>query len=323
VPELTVEVHLEPGERRRSMIADVRQGLCSSPKALPPVWFYDERGSLLFDEITRLPEYYLTRAERAILANHAKDIALAADADTLVELGSGTSEKTRLLLDAMTSTGRLRRFVPLDVSEEILLAAAQDIQERYGIDVHAVVGDFHRHLGELPGGGRRLVAFLGSTIGNFTPVERHRFLVELRATLSHDDHLLLGTDLVKDPARLVAAYDDSQGVTAAFNRNVLAVLNHDLDASFDLERFDHVARWDPDHRWMAMSLRSRQFQAVDVKAIDLCVRFEEGEEMRTEISSKFTLDQVASELDECGFALAETWLDPDGDFLLSLATPAG
>lgn len=322
MPELAVEVHLEPGARRRQLIDDVRKGLSAAPKALPPVWFYDERGSLLFDQITRLPEYYLTRAERAILTSHAKDIAITAGAETLVELGSGTSEKTRLLLDAMAATGRLRRFVPLDVSEEVLLSAAADIQDVYGIDVHAVVGDFHQHLGELPAGGRRLVAFLGSTIGNFTPAERRRFLTELRTALGPGDSFLLGTDLVKEPARLVAAYDDSQGVTAQFNKNVLRVLNAELGASFDDTTFEHVARWEPDSSWMAMSLRSTVDQAIDVTAIDLRVRFDAGEEMRTEISSKFTVGQVADELADADFEIAGTWLDAEDDFLLTLASPA-
>jgi L-histidine N-alpha-methyltransferase len=322
MPELTIDVHLQVDERRRQMVDDVRRGLSAVPKSLPPVWFYDERGSLLFDEITRLPEYYLTRSERSILTGHAKDIAVSAAADTLVELGSGTSEKTRLLLDAMVATGRLRRFIPLDVSEEILLAAAEDIGRTYSIDVHAVVGDFHRHLGELPKDGTRLVAFLGSTIGNFTPDERSTFFADLRANLDGGDHLLLGTDLVKAPERLLAAYDDSRGVTAAFNKNVLDVLNAELGATFDVDQFDHVARWNATERWMEMWLRSRVAQAVDVRAIDLRVHFEAGEEMRTEISAKFTPDQVEAELRAAGFEVTETWTDAAGDFLLTLAAPA-
>src|SRR6478672_7370429 len=216
-----VDVHVEPDAMVRSLEADVRAGLAATPKTLPPKWFYDERGSELFDEITRLPEYYPTRAERSILTDRAGEIAARTGADTLVELGSGTSEKTRLLLDALASAGTLRRFVPFDVSEETLRSAAAAIAREYdGIDVHAVVGDFEHHLHQIPMGGRRVVAFLGSTIGNFAPEARAKFLAEVASGLASGDSLLLGTDLVKDVKRLVAAYDDAAGVTAEFNRNV-------------------------------------------------------------------------------------------------------
>jgi L-histidine N-alpha-methyltransferase len=304
------------------MVADVLAGLSATPKVLSPVWFYDEAGSRLFDEITRLPEYYLTRAERSILEASAGDVIRRSGADTLVELGSGTSEKTRLLLDAMATAGSLRRFVALDVSEEVLREAADGIAAAYGIEVRAVVGDFSRHLGELPGGGRRLVAFLGSTIGNLDPAERERFLADLRATLGDGDGLLLGTDLVKDRGRLLAAYDDAAGVTAAFNRNVLRVLNAELDGDFDPDGFDHVARWDEDARWIEMRLRARRAQVVTLAAVERTVRFAAGEEVRTEISAKFTPEQVARELRAAGFAPEQGWSDPAGDFLLTLAHPA-
>jgi L-histidine N-alpha-methyltransferase len=318
---LTVDVHVAPDARRTALEADVRAGLVADTKTLPPIWFYDERGSQLFDEITRLPEYYLTRAERSILDAHAEDIVAASRASTLVELGSGTSEKTRLLLDTMAASGRLRRFVPFDVSEETLRRAAADITAAYGCEVCAVVGDFHRHLAEIPQDGRRLVAFLGSTIGNLTPPERRRFLTDLDATMMFDDRLLLGTDLLKDRRRLLAAYDDAAGVTADFNRNVLRVLNVELGAHFDPDAFDHVARWDEEHRWIEMRLRSRGRQIIAIDELDLHVAFEDGEELRTEISAKFTPAQVEKELWDGGFVVESTWTDPAGDFLLTLARP--
>jgi L-histidine N-alpha-methyltransferase len=318
---LTVDVRLAPGDRRDALERDVRDGLSKPQKTLPPVWFYDDRGSELFDEITRLPEYYLTRAERSILAPKAPEIVAAAGADTLVELGSGTSEKTRLLLDAMLANDTLTRFIPFDVSEETLRSAAHDIAGAYGIDVCAVVGDFHNHLDAIPRVGRRLVAFLGSTIGNLTPKQRRRFFVDLDCNMGFEDRLLLGTDLVKPVARLLAAYDDARGVTAAFNRNVLAVLNAELDADFDLDAFEHVARWNKSERWIEMRLRARTAQYVTIRALDMKVTFEAGETLLTEISSKFTRGQVEDELWEAGFVVEQTWTDPEGDFLLTLARP--
>jgi L-histidine N-alpha-methyltransferase len=319
-PTVTVEVHIGPGDRGIALERDVRAGLCAEQKALPPVWFYDERGSRLFDEITRLPEYYPTRAEREILRRHAPEIVALAGTSTLVELGSGTSDKTRLLLDAMASMGLLERFVPFDVSEEILTSAAGEIGETYGCAVHAVVGDFHRHLGAIPSAeDGRLVAFLGSTIGNLEPARRQGFLADLASSMSTDDRLLLGTDLVKDPVRLVAAYDDAAGVTAEFNRNVLAVLNAELEGDFVPEAFEHVVLWDPQNAWIEMRLRSTGPQVVRLAALDLEVSFAAGEELHTEISSKFRVEQVADELEAGGFVVEGTWQDPDGDFLLTLA----
>ena len=321
---ITVDVHLGPDDLREALEADARAGLTSAPKDLPPKYFYDDRGSQLFDDITRLSEYYPTRAEREILAARADEIAVLTGADTLVELGSGTSEKTRLLLDALARAGRLRRFVPFDVSETTLRDAARDIAaEHPGADVHAVVGDFEHHLDRLPGGGRRVVAFLGGTIGNLAPTIRARFLASVRAGLGPDDSFLLGTDLVKDPARLVAAYDDAAGVTAEFNRNLLHVLNRELGADFSPESFDHVARWSVDDEWIEMRLRSSVDQVVKVPQLDLVVEFEAGEEMRTEISAKFRRQGVERELDDAGLVLREWWTDPAGDFALSLSSPAG
>jgi L-histidine N-alpha-methyltransferase len=303
--------------------ADARAGLTASPKVLPPKWFYDEEGCRLFDEITRLPEYYPTRTERVILARRAGDIAARTSADTLVELGSGTSEKTRLLLEALSAHGSLRRFVPFDVSEPTLRDAARAIELEYpGVDVHAVVGDFERHLDRLPRGGTRLVAFLGSTIGNLDPDGRARFYGDIAAGLARDDALLLGTDLVKEARRLEAAYDDSAGVTAAFNRNVLSVLNRELAADFAPERFAHIARWNPAEEWIEMRLRSQGAQTVRARELDLQVEFADGEEMRTEISAKFRRERVEAELAAAGLSLAAWWTDPGGDFALSLSVPA-
>jgi L-histidine N-alpha-methyltransferase len=323
-PSITVEAHIGPDDRRRAMEHDVRSGLTAPAKHLPPVWFYDERGSILFDEITRLPEYYPTRAEREILERHADDIVATAGARTLVELGSGTSEKTRLLLDAMQRAGLLERMVPFDVSEEVLTAAAADIASTYGCEVHAVVGDFHRHLGTIPPApGGRLVAFLGSTIGNLDPAQRARFLADLASVTGPDDHLLLGTDLVKDPARLVAAYDDAAGVTAEFNRNVLAVLNAELDGDLDPSAFEHVALWNAQDSWIEMRLRAAKPMSARLAALDLDVTFRAGEELHTEISSKFRREQVGGELAAAGFEVVEGWTDGAGDFLLTLARRCG
>jgi L-histidine N-alpha-methyltransferase len=321
-PAVRVDVHLGPDDLAAALRADAARGLTAVPKVLPPKWFYDEVGCGLFEEITRLPEYYPTRAEAAILDAVAPDIARLTRADTLVELGSGTSEKTRRLLDALAGAGTLHRFVPFDVSEPTLRDAATAIEREYpGTEVHAVVGDFERHLDRLPGGGTRVVAFLGSTIGNLDPAQRAAFLAELARGLGADDSFLLGTDLVKAVDRLEAAYDDAAGVTAAFNRNVLAVLDRELDADFDPDRFAHVARWDPHEEWIEMRLRADRDHRVRVGALDLEVDFAAGEEMRTEISSKFRRERVVEELAAAGLELVEWWTDPAGDFALSLSRP--
>jgi L-histidine N-alpha-methyltransferase len=307
----------------RALREDVRQGLTADAKWLPPKWFYDKRGSELFEDITRLPEYYPTRAERAILTERAGEIAAATGARTLVELGSGSSEKTRLLLDALRGLGTLESYVPVDVSESALREAGERLTVDYPqLAVHGVVSDFTTELG-LPRSapGPRLVAFLGGTLGNLAPVERARFLAALRAELAPGDALLLGTDLVKDPAVLVAAYDDAAGVTAEFNKNVLNVLNRELDATFDPEAFEHVALWDPAQEWIEMRLRSTRKQRIAVPAVGLTVDFAAGEELRTEISAKFRREKVAAELAAAGFELREWWTDQEGRFGLSLARP--
>jgi L-histidine Nalpha-methyltransferase len=318
----TLTDHLGGGDPAAELRADVLAGLTATPKTLPPRWFYDERGSELFDRITRLPEYYPTRAERAILEARAGEIAAATGAEVLVELGSGTSEKTRLLLTALRDAGRLRRFVPFDVDPSVLRAAGAALDAEFpGLRVDAVVGDFTRHLGELPRGGRRLVAFLGSTIGNLEPGPRAAFLADVAATLGPGDAFLLGTDLVKDPARLVRAYDDAEGVTAAFNRNVLAVLDRELKADLDPAAFDHVALWDAGQEWIEMRLRSRVDQVATIAALELEVAFAAGEDLRTEVSAKFRRERVERELTDAGLALTAWWTDPAGDFALSLSVP--
>ncbi|MFI6600577.1 L-histidine N(alpha)-methyltransferase [Nonomuraea sp. NPDC050536] len=312
--------HLDRDYLRQALEHDVRVGLTSSPKWLPPKWFYDAAGSELFSRITRLPEYYPTRRELAILRARAADLAAASGADTLVELGSGTSEKTVLLLDALAAMGTLRAYTPVDVDGVTLGAAAQRLARRFpGLAVRAVCADFERHLALLPRTGRRMVAFLGGTIGNLEPAAREIFLKELRLTLRPGDTFLLGADLVKDVDRLVAAYDDAAGVTAAFNRNVLRVINRALDADFEPEAFEHVALYDPRHDWIEMRLRASRDMRVRIGGLDLDVDFGAGEEMRTEISAKFQPDRLREELAAAGFEVRRRYTDPAGDFTLVLA----
>ncbi|MFC4507915.1 MULTISPECIES: L-histidine N(alpha)-methyltransferase [Streptomyces] len=306
---------------RAALRDDVLRGLKASPKWLPPKWFYDAHGSELFERITSgVPEYYPGRTERDILRTRAADIAAATRARTLVELGSGSSEKTHYLLDAMPD---LEAYVPLDVSESTLVQAGHTLlAERPGLTVHALIGDFTAGL-YLPGTPRpRLIAFLGGTIGNLLPVERAGLLSSLRSLLFPGDGLLLGVDLVKDEDTLIAAYDDRDGVTAAFNKNVLTVINRELDAAFDPDTFDHVAVWDPRQEWIEMRLRSRTRQRVKIAALDLEVAFTAGEDLRTEISAKFRDDGLTRELALSGLKLDRLWKDPDGLYALALATRA-
>jgi L-histidine N-alpha-methyltransferase len=320
---MTLATLLGPSDLADAMARDVRAGLTATPKTLPPKYFYDARGSELFDAITRLPEYYPTRTERAILAARAGEIAEVTRAETLVEIGSGTSEKTRLLLSALHDAATLRRFVPFDVDAAVLTTASDAVAAEYpGVAVDAVVGDFERHLALLPRHPATLLAFLGSTIGNLEPPQRHAFYTAARTVLADGGAFLLGTDLVKSPERLVAAYDDAAGVTAAFNRNVLAVINRTLQADFDLDAFAHVAVWDAEHEWIEMRLRSAHDQRVRVRALDLDVTFERGEEMRTEISAKFRREVVQAELAAAGLRMTHWWTDAAGDFGLSLSVPA-
>ncbi|MEU3225594.1 L-histidine N(alpha)-methyltransferase [Streptomyces sp. NPDC006976] len=298
--------------------ADVLHGLTRQPKTLPPKWFYDARGSELFEEITRLPEYYPTRAEREILSGRAAEIAAASGARTLVELGSGSSEKTRFLLDALPG---LDTYVPVDVSESALRGAADALlAERPQLSVHALIADFTAGLSLPDTPGPRLVAFLGGTLGNLLPGERAVFLESVRSLLKPGDALLLGTDLVKDEEVLVAAYDDAAGVTAAFNRNVLSVVDRELGADFSPDDFEHVARWNPREEWIEMRLRARRALTVKIPQLDLVVPFDAGEELRTEVSAKFREDGVRRELAGAGLRLTHWWTDSGDRFALSLAT---
>jgi L-histidine Nalpha-methyltransferase len=344
----TIENRLPAGYRAASLRADALAGLTATPKSLPPKWFYDAQGSALFEKITELPEYYPTRAERSILRAVAPQVAALTGATSLVELGSGSSDKTRLLLSALLDAGTLRRYVPVDVSESALTLAGDALAAEYpGLAVDAIVADFEQYLGvpqaadgsagsaggdaaggdgdhaapAAAGDGPRLVAFLGSTIGNMVPAEREAFLRRVRSRLRPGDAFLLGTDLVKDPAVLVAAYDDAAGVTAAFNKNVLAVLNAELGADFDLDAFEHVAVWDAGREWIEMRLRATSAQSVRVRDLGLTVGFAAGEEMRTEVSAKFRAAGARAELAAAGLAMRSWWTDEAGQFGLSLSAP--
>jgi L-histidine Nalpha-methyltransferase len=315
-----VSVVLDPHWAADTLVDDVRRGLGSQPRSLPPKWLYDDVGSELFDQITRLPEYYPTERERSILVEHADDIVAATGATTLVELGSGTSDKTRILLDHFTTTGRLTRFVPVDVSEETLRAAAKQLAERYpGLQVEALVGDFTLHLGHLPRGGRRMVAFLGGTIGNLYVEERAAFLGALADSLEPGDWLLLGTDLVKSADRLIAAYDDPGGITARFVKNCLHVLNDRLDADFHLDAFTYVPFWDPRMERMDLRLRAEMPQHVSIPGAGISIDLASGEEIRVEISTKFRLEGIADELGAAGFEVDRSLTDDGAEFALTLA----
>ena len=315
-----IDSHLDGGAER-SLADDVLDGLTRPFKELPPKHFYDARGAELFDRICELPEYYPTRAERAILEADAARIAELTGAVELVELGSGTAAKTRVLLDALYAAGTLRRYVPFDVTESMVRECARELTREYpGLRVHGVIGDFERHLEHVPEAeGPRIVAFLGGTIGNFPPGSRRRFLRQIARLLGDGDYLLMGTDLVKDPEVLEAAYDDAEGVTAEFNRNVLQVLNRELDADFDPEDFEHVALFDREHEWIEMRLRARRDMDVTIQGLQMSVHFDAGEELRTEISAKFTTARLAGDLAAAGLEAAHWMTDPDGLFALTLS----
>jgi L-histidine Nalpha-methyltransferase len=321
--EILIESHLD-GAEERSLAEDVLDGLTRPFKELPPKHFYDARGAQLFDQICELPEYYPTRCERAILSERAEELAELTGAVELVELGSGTASKTRVLLDALSAAGTLERYVPVDVTESMVRECAEALTAEYpGLQVHGVIGDFERHLEHVPEAlGPRIVAFLGGTIGNFPPGSRRRFLREISRLLGPEDFLLMGTDLVKDPRVLEAAYDDSQGVTAEFNRNVLLVLNRELQADFDPEDFDHVALFNSEQEWIEMRLRARREVSAVVHGLDLPVHFDAGEELRTEISAKFTPARVEGDLAAAGLELVSWLTDPDELFALTLSRRA-
>jgi L-histidine N-alpha-methyltransferase len=322
---IAIDVHLD-ADAAATMARDVRAGLCAYPKELAPKYFYDERGSQLFEQITELPEYYPTRAEREILAERAAEIlATAGEPGTLVELGSGSAAKTRHLLSAMRDAGSLETYVPVDISEEITHQTAASLVDEYpGLAVRGLVCDFEQDLERIPAAaGTRLIAFLGGTVGNLYPRPRQAFLERIAALLGPGDQLLLGTDLVKGADRLEAAYDDSAGVTAEFNKNVLEVLNRELGADFDLDAFEHVARYDAEAERMDIRLRSLADQEVAIGDLDLEISFGAGEEKRTEISTKFTRERLESVYAGAGLEMCGWFTDEAGDYALSLARLAG
>jgi L-histidine Nalpha-methyltransferase len=321
---IAIDVHLD-ADSAAAMARDVRRGLTAEPKELSPKYFYDERGSQLFEQITELPEYYPTRAEREILSDNSREILAAAGCPgTLIELGSGSAAKTRHLLDAMRDAECLQTYVPVDISEEITHETAEVLVEEYpGLVVRGLVCDFEHHLERIPAReDARLIAFLGGTVGNLYPDQRRDFLTRIAALLGDGDHLLLGTDLVKDVARLEAAYDDAAGVTAEFNKNVLEVLNRELGADFDLDGFDHVAVFDAAEGWMDICLRSLGDQTVTLEDLELEIEFAAEEEMRTEISAKFTRERLEGVYEEAGLRMSGWFTDAAGDYALSLARPA-
>jgi L-histidine Nalpha-methyltransferase len=321
--QIAIEVHLPEGGTWAGLAEDVREGLSCPFKELPPKYFYDERGSELFESITELDEYYPTRAERSILDHRAAEIVAAASPTTLIELGSGAASKTRCLLDAMRDAATLETYVPVDISEEITRRIAEELTSEYeGLRVHGVVCDYETHLERVPREEGGLIAFLGGTIGNFRPAPRRSFLARIATLMYPGDRFLLGTDLVKDPAVLELAYNDPAGVTAEFNKNVLHVLNRELRADFDPDAFEHVAFWDADNEWIDIRLRSLTEQFIDLRELDMRTHFARNEEMRTEISTKFTRERLEASYADAGLELVEWWTDPDELFALSLAKPA-
>jgi L-histidine Nalpha-methyltransferase len=319
---ITIDSYLE-GSALDSMADEVRAGLGRELKELSPKYFYDERGSELFDRITELPEYYPTRCERAILNRRAPVIVDLAGSNELVELGSGSASKTRALLFAMAGAGRLERYLPMDVSESVVERSAEELVEIYpGLQVHGVVGDFEQHMRHLPVGDRPLVAFLGGTIGNFYPEARADFLAQMRELLGDEGRLLLGTDLAKEISVVEAAYNDSAGVTAEFNRNVLHAINRELDADFEPDSYEHVAFFNQEESWIEMRLRAVGEQQVHIAGAEFDLTLADGEEIRTEISTKFTRERLEAELGGAGMRIEAFFTDPDGYFGLTLAAPA-
>jgi len=319
---LTVAVHTFGRSARDELISDVRAGLTATPKQLPPRWFYDERGSELFDAITELPDYYHTRTETSILLNCADDLAQALHPEALVELGAGSCTKSRLLIDACLRAGGLTSFTPFDVSDASLQRVGRELVDEYPeLSIYCLVGSFSEHLAYIPRLGRRLVALLGGTIGNLELTERRRFYADVRGLLAPGEAFLVGLDLVKKPEELIAAYDDAGGVTADFNRNMLRVINNQLGADFDPEAFDHAPVYNEDLERIEMHLQARQAQIVTIPGAELTVRFEAGERLRTEISCKFTRESAEQQLVEASMELREWYTDPQSRFALALAVP--
>ncbi|MDQ3102235.1 MAG: L-histidine N(alpha)-methyltransferase [Actinomycetota bacterium] len=319
---IAIEVDLPHDGALAGMAEVVREGLSCPFKELPPKYFYDELGSELFERITELPEYYPTRCEREILSTRATDIVAAAMPRTLIELGSGAASKSRVILDAMRAAGSLEHYVPVDISEQITRRVAGELVGEYpGLSVKGIVCDYETHLERIPRPEGALLAFLGGTIGNFRPAARRSFLARIATLMYPADRFLLGTDLVKDALTVEAAYNDSAGVTAEFNKNVLRVLNRELEANFDLDAFEHVAFWDAENEWVDIRLRALSEQFVDLASLDMRAHFARNEEMRTEISTKFTRGRIESSYADAGLELTDWWIDSDGLYALSLARP--
>jgi L-histidine N-alpha-methyltransferase len=320
-PRIRIDVLVDEADRRAELYDATFWSLRGRPKELPAVWLYDERGSSLFDEITRLPEYYPTDAEREILEERSAEIAERTAARTLVELGAGTSEKTLLLLDALAAGGTLERFVPLDVSEQVLRTSAETIASRYpSIAVHVIVGDFERHLAAIPAGDDRVIAFLGSTVGNLYPARRAGLFRAIASALAPGDAFLLGVDLVKEPALIEAAYNDKQGVTERFVRNALTAANRGLRADFEQDRFAFEAFWDADHEWMDIGFRALQGHTVRIDELEIELALGDGERLRVEVSTKFRRAGIEAELVSAGLQPAGWWTDQARRFALLLAT---
>ncbi len=320
---VTVSHLTEPTDYRAQLIEDVRHGFTAYRKHLPSQYFYDARGSELFEDITRLPEYYLTRAETEILTEHADEIMERIQPRELIELGSGSSRKTQILIEAMHRIGSGSTYVPIDVSEAALRDAAKALCDDYSwLRIDALVGDYMVDLGRVPRHGRRLIAFLGSTVGNYVPTQRYALFRSVAGALEPGDAILLGVDLVKDEASMVAAYDDSAGVTAEFNLNILRIVNRELDADIPLDAFEHVTRFDEQFSCMAQSLRAKREVVANIRALDLAVTFLEGEEIHTEVSCKFTKDQVIHDFQAAGLKLDRWLTDSNNRFALALGSHA-
>ncbi|MBG6184264.1 L-histidine N-alpha-methyltransferase [Arthrobacter sp. CAN_A214] len=321
---LEIVHHLPPHYLERTLREDVRKGLTKPAKTLPPKWFYDGRGSELFEQITQLPEYFPTRAERQILEDSAGEIAAAGPAEMLIELGSGSSRKTPLLLDALKGAGPLQSYVAVDVSDSALTDANSELSLRYpDLTLQAVAADFESQLQLLPRDGRRMVAFLGGTIGNLEPDARARFLLQVRELLGQEGgSLLIGTGLVQPPEVLIPAYDDASGVTADFNRNVLRVLNAELRADFDVEAFEHVAVWNEAEEWIEMRLRATRAMRVRLPGAGLEISFDRGEDLRTEVSAKFRPEGIAAELEAARLTIVGQWTDAEERYAMTLAEPS-
>jgi L-histidine Nalpha-methyltransferase len=321
---LQVDRHLPPDLHANALRLDAREGLTAAVKYIPSKWIFDTKGTELWEKITRLPEYYPFRTERDILQAGADEIAAATQAGSIIELGSGSAIKTTILLDALRRAGTIRSYISVDISESALVEAGRRLIGEYpGLSVRAVLADFETQaevitMRECP--SPRLVLFLGGTIGQLTLAQRAEFLRALHGVLHPGDMLLLGVDLVKDPAELIAAYDDSAGISTAFNKNLFTVLNTRVGADFNLDNFDYVVTWQDETERLEMWEQSRINQVVRLSEIDLCVELAAGERIWTGISSKFRRDGIQAELESAGFSLQRWWTDPDGRYALSLST---